>query len=812
MDTLLRPGALFGSYRVTRILGSGRSGATYLAMTPAGAPVVLRVFPRPGSPEAARALVKEQEQLEDVRHPYVARVLDAGLEGESFYVVRDFVPGQSLAEQLGWPPQRMAYLLASVTDAVRAVHAAGLVHGSLRPENVLVASGEVPVLVDFGALASTDPVVPQTFTSPEVLRGDRPTPAADVYALGAIARWALPSRRRYTAQVWNRALERDPLGRPSLDDVRASLLEEAAPPPPMGPQAVPPPPPTEPEGRPAGSDAADTHEEPPRSPRAVVNTGFERPERPGRRLSRRTPLVPDTPYLFTLDVGPKDPDSIERTPVPLPSDRLPRGARLTVTVHPVQGDVAMSRAARIGTLMLRDDGSAEAVNAEDNRLRFPFRTGKEGTIGLRVSILLGATLVQSRLVTAQVARPGVLMRGSVRQRAELDYTLVTDLAVATMEPLANAADVSLMLNGDGETHALQVVARDEASGRLFTRGATYDAAALQDAVGHARAVLRMVAWGTEAPWKDGEPYRYGGPPNPDRLRIDLIRLAIKGYRLYDACVNELAGGPGEAFDAFEQLMRPPRRVQLASRRDPRLLLPISLFYDAPLDTSGPIDDFTICDAYSTSSVAGSACLQEGRCPHYCDDTVVCPSGFWGFRHIIGLPVSLRPGAAKTVVQAATEIRFKGTPSLAMAVSTDPLFTMRAGHELQVKALVDEAHWRYADSLDDTIKMLRASGNQLIYFYCHGGVAGGTPYLQVGGTTERGMTSDMVRAKRIRWREPSRPLVFINGCHTTALEPEQLFNFVSALVENASAAGVVGTEITNFEPLAGSFATVCLEGR
>ena len=51
----------------------------------------------------------------------------------------------------------------------------------------------------------------------------------------------------------------------------------------------------------------------------------------------------------------------------------------------------------------------------------------------------------------------------------------------------------------------------------------------------------------------------------------------------------------------------------------------------------------------------------------------------------------------------------------------------------------------------------------------------------------------------------RPLVFINGCHTTALTPERALDLVTSFVENANAAGVIGTEITIFEPLACEFA-------
>jgi hypothetical protein len=61
---------------------------------------------------------------------------------------------------------------------------------------------------------------------------------------------------------------------------------------------------------------------------------------------------------------------------------------------------------------------------------------------------------------------------------------------------------------------------------------------------------------------------------------------------------------------------------------------------------------------------------------------------------------------------------------------------------------------------------------------------------------------------IEWYDPC-PLIFINGCHTTALEPEKAVEFVSAFIERA-AAGVIGTEITIFEPLACAFAEECLK--
>ena len=62
-------------------------------------------------------------------------------------------------------------------------------------------------------------------------------------------------------------------------------------------------------------------------------------------------------------------------------------------------------------------------------------------------------------------------------------------------------------------------------------------------------------------------------------------------------------------------------------------------------------------------------------------------------------------------------------------------------------------------------------------------------------------------KRIRWQK-IRPLVFINGCHTTQLTPERALDLVTAFVSTSHAAGVVGTEISIFEPIAVTFAEEC----
>jgi hypothetical protein len=137
-----------------------------------------------------------------------------------------------------------------------------------------------------------------------------------------------------------------------------------------------------------------------------------------------------------------------------------------------------------------------------------------------------------------------------------------------------------------------------------------------------------------------------------------------------------------------------------------------------------------------------------------------------------------------------------------------MFTGRTAHEEHLRTLAPGL--RYADTRDEAIALLRsADPGEVVYFYCHGGLTPtNVPYLSVGAKGEPGIPSDIFRAMRIRWGSP-RPLVFLNGCHTTALDPGQALNFPARLVEVAAAAGVIGTEITNFEPLASAFAEECL---
>ena len=213
-------------------------------------------------------------------------------------------------------------------------------------------------------------------------------------------------------------------------------------------------------------------------------------------------------------------------------------------------------------------------------------------------------------------------------------------------------------------------------------------------------------------------------------------------------------------------------------------------FTAALDAETPLED-TVCF--------------QGACPSRGNLQVICPSGFWGYRHVLGLPVSIGADVGNLVVK----ITYKESPTLTAAFSTD--FTLRANHFQKLHQLRTPLSWLEADTGQQTLEYLRTANPHLVYFYCHGGLTEEkVPYLQVGSKNDAWglITPSVLPAMRIRWSQP-RPLVYINGCHTTALEPEAALDMVSGFVRDAGAAGVVGTEITIFEPLATAFAEECL---
>ncbi|MEV6109712.1 penicillin-binding transpeptidase domain-containing protein [Streptomyces sp. NPDC051940] len=194
-----------GGYRLRGRLGAGGMGAVYLAHTPAGRPVALKVIRHEYAQDAEfrRRFAQEARSARRVHGLYTAQLLDSDVEGEQPWLASAYVPGPSLTAavaQYGPLPLRtVLQLAAGVAEALTAIHAEGIVHRDLKPSNVLLAE-DGPRVIDFGiaraldATALTSPEVrlgTPGFMAPEQIQaGGLPGPPVDVFALGLLAHYA----------------------------------------------------------------------------------------------------------------------------------------------------------------------------------------------------------------------------------------------------------------------------------------------------------------------------------------------------------------------------------------------------------------------------------------------------------------------------------------------------------------------------------------------------------------------------------------------------------------------------------------------
>jgi hypothetical protein len=557
----------------------------------------------------------------------------------------------------------------------------------------------------------------------------------------------------------------------------------------------------------------------------VVNTGLATLDAPLRPIDERQSLSPARAYYFWFEFAQSRlAGAIDAPSPPLAIKALPARTRLTVVLHGFDDELRFALDADVGQFELDENGHFRVYRqpqqappgVSDKRLFFRITTPPTpGNARLRCSIYCRGVLIESRVVTAAV---GVATQQPALHAA-VDYTLANSFDAAFLDDLdAHALCMLLNDNGNG-THGLRLFGANDAN--LLKRDVSLRDHELQGWIDATRRAMRIVAWGDEQPWSEGSHYAYGdGRKNLNRLAVDLARFAVEGYRVYRRLIRDLGG---DDVGALEQLLRRSVLVQIAARRSAAAYVPTAMIYDIHLDTNAfPTSDYRLCPPIGAALTNGtpieaSVCFQ-GTCPtrRMSEELranldpnrsmrdlgpVVCPSGFWGYRLQLGLPLSV--GADD---DTPLRITYREAPQLTAGIWTG--FQSWPAHEAQLTR--GGRKLDVARSRADLVRLLRHSRPHMVYFYCHGGFAGdGSPCLFIGGQDDPGITPDNLDANGIRWDVP-RPLVFINGCSTASLEPKLAFDFVSSFVEEVRAAGVIGTEITVFEPLASTFAEAMFE--
>jgi serine/threonine protein kinase len=208
-------------YRLESEVARGAIGAVWRAFdSQANEWVAVKLLRREAAevPELVDGFLGEAELLAGLEHPSVIRVKNLITGKGVMAIAMELVSGPDLRRRLRsdgpLPPAVAAEVVAQIADALAYVHAKGIVHGDVKPGNLLVPLDGGPVrLADFGVARRLDKPAGPThatpeYVAPEVVAGGPPSPSADVYALGVVLFELICGRSPYRGGSPNDVLRR----------------------------------------------------------------------------------------------------------------------------------------------------------------------------------------------------------------------------------------------------------------------------------------------------------------------------------------------------------------------------------------------------------------------------------------------------------------------------------------------------------------------------------------------------------------------------------------------------------------------------
>ena len=212
-------GSSFEGYELLRELGMGGQATTYLARDRAlQRLVVLKRYHGAASAGRREAVLNEGRALARVRSPFVAPCLGVETRGHEIDLVVEYVPGRPLTElspEVRAHRRRCALLVEQVATGLAEVHACGLLHRDIKPQNIILGDDGVPRLVDFGlAVALASEALHAVSGSPPYMapeqargQGERVDARTDVYGLGAVLYYLLTGKPPHDGATTKEVLE-----------------------------------------------------------------------------------------------------------------------------------------------------------------------------------------------------------------------------------------------------------------------------------------------------------------------------------------------------------------------------------------------------------------------------------------------------------------------------------------------------------------------------------------------------------------------------------------------------------------------------
>jgi hypothetical protein len=222
----LSAGTKLGPYEIISPLGAGGMGEVYKAKdTRLERTVAVKVLPQhlSSSPEVRQRFEREAKTISQLSHPHICALYDVGREGETEYLVMEYLEGETLLDRLAKGPLPLEQTLRygqEIADSLDKAHRQGIVHRDLKPGNVMITKSGVKLL-DFGLAKAMAPTTPPSsltslpthqgltqegtilgtfqYMAPEQLEGKDADARTDIFAFGAVLYEMATGRKAFAA-------------------------------------------------------------------------------------------------------------------------------------------------------------------------------------------------------------------------------------------------------------------------------------------------------------------------------------------------------------------------------------------------------------------------------------------------------------------------------------------------------------------------------------------------------------------------------------------------------------------------------------